>query len=186
MIHTLNVNRDGEREDVVLRPLDESDLPALWQQKNDPEVADLLGGFGTGMSHADVRDWLEFHRKRSNEVLWAIVGGSADGPLLGHVGLYEIDHRVRQAEFAVMLGERACWGKGIGKAVTAWAVDYGFSALNLNRVHLSVLADNTRAVGLYEGLGFEHEGVLRQAQFKGGRYRDVVLMSVLAADWARG
>lgn len=167
--------------DVTLRMLEPRDIDALLSQKNDPGVAALLGGFTTGYARRDLEGWLEYHRGKSNEVLWAIADDR--DACLGHVGLYEIDSRVRKAEFAIMLGERSAWGQGIGKAVSAWVVDFGFLQLNLNRVELDVLATNPRAKALYDGLGFELEGTRRAAQYKDGEYIDVYSMALLRRDW---
>jgi len=167
--------------EVGLRMLEPRDLDALMLQKNDPEVAGLLGGFTTGYARADLEAWLEYHRNVANEVLWAIV--DPQDACLGHVGLYEIDHRVRKAEFAIMLGDRSAWGRGIGKSVSAWVVDHGFLQLNLNRIELDVLASNPRAKALYAKLGFELEGTRRAAQYKDGEFIDVHLMSLLRAQW---
>lgn len=167
--------------EVNLRMLEPRDLDALLEQKNDPDVGGLLGGFSTGYARKDLEGWLEFHRTKRNEVLWAIADGQ--DRCLGHVGLYEVDHRVRKAEFAIMLGDRTAWGKGIGKRVSAWVVEYGFLQLNLNRIELDVLATNPRAKSLYEGLGFEHEGTKRSAQYKDGAYIDVHMMAFLRDAW---
>lgn len=169
-------------EDVVLRRPEPKDLEALYQQKNDPDVARLLGGFSTGYSRADIADWIEHHRKLSDEVLWLIVGAEEDR-CLGHVGLYQIDYRIGRAEFAIMLGDKSAWGHGIGKKVSHFALSYGFEMLNLNRIELNFLETNTRARKLYESLGFRQEGVLRQAQFKDGRHINVVLMSILQSEF---
>ena len=163
---------------VVLRQPEPSDLDALYCHKNDPEVANLLVGFRNGLSHAGMRRWLESHEERSDEVLWVIAEAETDR-CLGHVGLYRIAHRTRSAEFGIMLGDKNSWGKGIGRGVTRFAVGYGFTMLNLNRVELTVLATNQRALGLYKSLGFAVEGTMRQAQFKEGQYIDVIMMSLL-------
>ena len=60
---------------------------------------------------------------------------------------------------------------------------HGFRTLNLNRVYLRVHADNKRAIRTYEKVGFVHEGKLRQAVYKNGKYKDVLLMSVLHDEW---
>ena len=168
--------------DYILRRPELTDLEAFYVQKNDPEIATLLGGFTLGYAMADLRDWLEYHRKRNDEVIWAIVEKARE-KCVGHVGLYQIDHRIRDAEFAIMLGDRTVWGRGLGKACTRLTIDYGFRELNLNRIHLSVLATNERAIHLYHSLGFQDEGRLRQAQFKKGQYIDVVLMSMLRSEY---
>lgn len=170
-------------DDLVLRRPEPQDAEALYRQKNDPEVANLLGGFSLGQSRADIVDWIERHRRMPNEALW-VIAQAKDDQCLGHVGLYQIDHRVRSAEFAIMVGESSAQGKGIGKKVTRFVVRYGFEMLNLNRIQLSFLATNARARALYESLGFQHEGVQRQAQYKQGAYVDVVLMSLLRDEWA--
>jgi RimJ/RimL family protein N-acetyltransferase len=169
-------------DEVLLRALEPRDLDALYQQKNDPEVAALLGGFSSGYCRADLAEWLERHRKRQDEILWAIADARSDR-CLGHAGFYRIDHRVRAAEYAIMLGAKDCWGRGLGTAVSRCLVAYGFEALNLNRIALSVLAHNDRARRLYAGLGFREEGVLRQAQFKGGQYCDLVPMAMLREEY---
>jgi [ribosomal protein S5]-alanine N-acetyltransferase len=170
---------------VVLRKPEPRDAEVLYEQKNDPEVANLLGGFSLGYSRADIADWIENHRRRSDEIVWAIAI-AADDRCIGHVGLYNIDHRVQSAEFAIMIGDREQTGRGLGKLITKHVLQYGFAMLNLNRIHLSFLASNARAQRLYELLGFRQEGVLRQAQFKAGNYVDVVLMALLRAEYADG
>lgn len=168
--------------DVMLRRPEPKDLDALYVQKNDPELGALLGGFHRGYSRADLQAWLEAHRTARDEVLWAIADPRSDA-CLGHVGLYKIDHRVGTAEFAILLGARPWWGKGVGKACTAFAVSYAFAQLNLRRVYLEVLATNDRAAALYRKLGFKDEGRLRQHQFKNGSYVDVLLMGLMRDEW---
>ena len=183
MIHKLNWEHASTGQvAVVLRKPEPKDLEALYAQKNDPEVARALGGFSRGYSHRDIEAWIEHHRNHESEALWAIIAEDVDGPCIGHVGLYEIDHRIRSAEFAVMIGDKSYWRRGVGRQVTDFAVRYGFEMLNLNRVHLSVLAGNEPALALYGSLGFQHEGVQRQAQYKDGQFLDVVLMSILRSE----
>lgn len=168
--------------DIILRRPEASDLPALYAFKNDPEVASLLGGFSTGYAMADLEEWLQSHRRARDEVLWSIVHAE-DGACLGHVGLYRIDHRVRSAEYAIMIGDRSAWGRGIGRACTQFAIAYGFEQLNLNRIELSVLATNQRALALYASVGFVEEGRKRQAQYKDGAYCDVIMMALLRDEY---
>ena len=167
---------------ILLRKPEPKDIESLYQQKNDPELAGFLGGFSAGYSHADIAEWIERHRSREDEVLWIIADPDEDR-CLGHVGLYKIDHRVRSAEYAILLGDKSWHGRGIGKAVTRFVVDYGFSMLNLNRIALSVLASNQRARRLYAASGFQEEGALRQAQYKDDAYQDMVLMALLREEY---
>jgi len=173
--------RNGAR--VTFRKPEPVDLAALYEQKNDPEVKNLLGGFSRPQSHADLAEWLERHRVSNDEVLWSIVSEDS-GKCLGHMGLYKIDAITRSAEFGIMIGDLAAWGRGIGREATAFALNHAFLRENLNRVSLTVLATNERAIRLYRGMGFVEEGRLRQAQFKEGEYVDVVAMGLLKSEYA--
>lgn len=167
---------------VRLRKPETRDLEPLYQQKNDPEVAQCLGGFSHGYSRSDLADWLEYHRQQKNEVLWIIADIETD-ECLGHVGLYKLDYRIGSAEFAILLGAKDRWGQGLGREVTRFVLDYGFRMLNLNRIELNVLEHNERARRLYRSLKFREEGLLRQAQYKGGQYLNLVLMGLLREEY---
>jgi putative acetyltransferase len=67
-------------------------------------------------------------------------------------------------------------GRGVGRTLTEVVIDLADNWLNVRRIGLVVFADNPRAIRLYEGLGFEHEGVMREFGFKRGAYVDAVMM----------
>ena len=70
-------------------------------------------------------------------------------------------------------------GQGVGRALTEAVIDLADNWLNLRRLGLIVFADNPRAIGLYESLGFQHEGVMREFGFKRGEFLDAVVMGRL-------
>jgi RimJ/RimL family protein N-acetyltransferase len=49
---------------------------------------------------------------------------------------------------------------------------------------LDVYDSNARAIRSYEKAGFTHEGTLRHAAYRDGRFIDVRRMSILRAEWA--
>lgn len=168
--------------DYLLRRPEPVDAESLYLQKNDAEITSLLGGFHTGYSMADVKEWIENLRHAKDKIIWAVVEEKTN-KCVGQVGLYQIDYRVRSAEFGIMLGDKSVWGKGLGRACTKRVIDYGFLELNLNRVFLYVLDSNLRAVKLYHSMGFQDEGLLRMAQFREGRYVNRLLMSLLRDEY---
>jgi [ribosomal protein S5]-alanine N-acetyltransferase len=166
---------------VLLRKFEPEDAPSLYRYRNDPDVARGLGGFSSGYSLQAMKDWIERRGQSSEDLVWAIADKESN-TCLGHAGLYHIDHRVRTCEFGILIGDSSRWGKGIGREVTCALLTYGFDELNMNRVELSVLASNARAIRLYQSLGFVEEGVKRAAQYRAGEYLDVVLMSILRSE----
>lgn len=68
--------------------------------------------------------------------------------------------------------------KGLGRKLAERAISDA-RAKGIERIELEVFASNTRAIRLYERLGFAHEGVKRNARNLDGAYDDLVLMALL-------
>jgi len=71
------------------------------------------------------------------------------------------------------------WGQGLGSEALKLILRYGFDERGLNRIYAHINADNAASLRLHEKCGYQREGVLRQAIFKNGRFKDVVVMSIL-------
>lgn len=90
-------------------------------------------------------------------------------------------------------GHRAEWGiyiasptaKGTGAAAGAafLSLDCAFRDIGVGRVTCEALAGNTRALALYERVGFRREGHLRGHVARGSEVLDVVCLGGLASDW---
>ncbi|MGA2203085.1 MAG: GNAT family protein [Terriglobales bacterium] len=169
-------------DEIVLRTLEPNDADALYRFKNDWESTRSLGGFSYGMSSEDIRRWIAAHTNRAEEIFWSIAV-KATNICIGHVALYNVDSRVRKAEFGILIGDRGWWNKGLGSRITAAVLAWGFEQANLHRIHLDVLATNQRAIAVYEKLGFCREGLLRDYEFRDGVFLDVIVMSLLCEEW---
>ena len=71
------------------------------------------------------------------------------------------------------------WGQGLGSEALKLILRYGFDERGLNRIDAHINADNAASLRLHEKCGYKRKGVLRQAIFKNGRFKDVVVMSIL-------
>jgi ribosomal-protein-serine acetyltransferase len=102
--------------------------------------------------------------------------------LAGVIGYHSVDWSSRSTGIGYWLAASE-QGKGtMTEAVTA-LVDHAFSVWRLNRVEIRAATENRRSNAIPERLGFQREGTLRQAERVGGRYLDLVVYSMLAADW---
>ena len=171
-----------ELGEYMLRKPEPHDVDALYRWKNDETVANMLVGFTTGYTRADLAKWVDFHRSAADEAFFMIARKS-DDVAIGHVALYQLNHRLGIGDFAILIGDRSTWGKGLGRAATRWMCEYGFTQLNLRRITLGVLVTNDRAHKLYKSLGFVEEGRLREAQLKNGKYVDVILMAAFREEF---
>lgn len=77
------------------------------------------------------------------------------------------------------------WGKGYATDAVRCLLDYGFGPLDLHRVTAAIGPQNAASHAVIKRLGFTREGVLRGHVFTNGAWRDSVLYSVLADEWAK-
>ena len=168
---------------IFLRPLEMSDEPLLRRWLNDPENWKTLNRFLPVSEHRE-REFLEGLYKSCDDVALGVV--LRDGErLIGVTGLHRVNAANRSAVFGIIIGERDYQSRAYGTETTQLMLGYGFRELNLNRIGLSVYADNERAIRAYRRVGFVQEGCLRQAFFRNGRYHDELCFSILRDEWAR-
>jgi ribosomal protein S18 acetylase RimI-like enzyme len=69
-------------------------------------------------------------------------------------------------------------GKGIGRKLMGQTIDAAF-AFGLTRIELTVREENVNAIALYKSLGFEIEGLHRNAVCIEGQYENLYSMALL-------
>jgi RimJ/RimL family protein N-acetyltransferase len=169
---------------VRLRGFEKSDADAMLRWASDEDVVRWHGPPDWPASRAQQERYVErVTAADSADKAFAIE--TLDGALVGDCGLRNIDWKSRKAEFFITIGEKQFWDKGFGGDTLKLIVRLAFDKMNLNRVWLTVLVDNPRAVRCYEKCGFIREGLLRQESFADGKYRDVLMMALLREDYER-
>lgn len=102
------------------------------------------------------------------------------GTVIGHMGLEQFTRVRRSHAGSFGMGVLPQWqGKGVGSKLLATALDIADNWMNLQRVELSVYADNEAAIGLYRKFGFEPEGLFRDYAVREGRLVDTLSMARL-------
>ena len=91
---------------------------------------------------------------------------TATGECIGLLGFKNVDWSVPKAELVYLLSAEA-EGRGLMLEATRVGLTWGFERLDLERVYCNARLANHRSGMLAERLGFQREGVLRQA-FRGG------------------
>lgn len=102
-----------------------------------------------------------------------------DGQVVGWCDISRADHPAESHSGQMGMGLLPNFrGRGLGKALLASALAAARHA-SFHRVALDVYSTNTIAIRLYETMGFEREGLLRDAHQTADGYRDIVLMALL-------
>jgi len=167
----------GER--VHLRALMEQDLNETYLQwLNDEEVCRFNSHAVFPNTEQKMKSYFADLQNGQKEVVLAIID-SKEGKHIGNVSLQNINWVSRNAEFAILLGDKEYWGKGIGEEAAMLIVKYGFERLNLHRIYCGTLQGNEGMKKLAKKLHMTEEGNRRQAIFKNGKYLDIIEYGVL-------
>lgn len=157
---------------VTLRPLERGDLHFVHVLNNNRSVMSYW--FEEPYeSFVELEELYRKHIHDQSERRFIVQDGEQER--VGLVELVEIDHLHRRAEFLIMISPEQ-QGQGYAQAATQLAINYAFRVLNLYKLYLLVDVDNLRAIRIYEGAGFQREGVLIDEFFSDGRYHSVVRM----------
>lgn len=167
----------GQR--IHLRALEEKDLTDNYLQwLNDEEVCRFNSHAVYPNSELRMRTYFNSLQSQDRTIVLAIIHTDT-GKHIGNVSLQNINWISRNAEFAILLGDRQFWGGGYGEEAAQLIVAYGFQRLNLHRIYCGTLEGNQGMIKLAGKLHMTEEGRRRQASFKSGRYVDIIEYGVL-------
>ena len=160
---------------VVLRPIDERDLPVLERAARDPEVARRFG-----LTERSPREYLDGYVaaiQAGSGAAFAI--SSTSGDSFGQV-LIELREAGR-ADVGYWLLPHA---RGCGHATAALRLlsRWALRQPGVERLQLWTVSDNVESQRVAERSGFQREGVLRSYGEVEGRRVDAVFYSLLPSD----
>jgi RimJ/RimL family protein N-acetyltransferase len=93
-----------------------------------------------------------------------------------------IEGKFRRAELGYWIG-RPYWGNGYCTEAGQAILEYGFQALNLNRIHAYHFKRNPASGRVMQKFGMKHEGTSPQHIMKWGVFEDVELYGILRSGW---
>jgi ribosomal-protein-serine acetyltransferase len=110
------------------------------------------------------------------------LGLFSDGGLAGIVGTHAIDWANRATTLGYWVG-RETEGRGLTTAACSALLRVLFERLELNRVGIHCATGNPRSQGVAKRLGFQEEGVRREAEWLYDHYVDHAVFSMLRKEW---
>lgn len=126
-------------------------VPEYLEMVNDIEnVARFIGDRREPLSEKDEIDYIK--DKMDND---ATMFSMLEKDTREFIGNIEFFNRTFDAAECGIVITTKMQNKGYGKEALMRSVEYGFNELGLNRIFLSVYADNPRAVHVYEKCGFK-------------------------------
>jgi len=156
---------------MLLRLASPNDIPAIIALERTPGARDFVGQWSedrhrTTLAGGDARYFVS-ETERGEVQAYAILRG-----------VHEDSRAIELKRIVVAVPER-----GLGRLMLKELMRIAFHELGAHRLFLDVFDDNTRARHLYESLGFQYEGVLRDAARREDSWRNLRLMSILESEY---
>lgn len=168
---------------IHLRPILEKDLNENYLQwLNDEEVCEFNSHAIFPNTEQKMRSYFENLKNQDRNIVLAIIDTQTEKHI-GNISLQNINWVSRNAEFAILLGDKDYLGKGYGEEAAVLIVEYGFKRLNLHRIYCGTIAGNKGMMKLAVKLKMKEEGLRREAIYKNGQYRDIYEYGVLRKEY---
>jgi putative acetyltransferase len=163
----------GSIPEVTIRPVQVADAAAINEVRRQPSVLEFTFAL-PGESLEATQGFLAGFSADDHGLV-----AEVDGRVVGMAGLHrKPGKRSHSAEIGMMVRDQF-QGRGLGRRLLERLLDIADNQLGLTRVELEVMADNVRAIKLYEASGFEHEGRKRKAIKRRQSHVDLLVMSRL-------
>ena len=159
----------------ALTPEDVTERYVGWL--NDPVVNALSSRLGQQSDAEACRHYLS--TRAPEEVVLGMF--LADIGHVGNVKYGPIDRLNKRADISIMIGERAVWGKGVGREAVYLVTRNLFQCEELNRVDAG--SGNAAFVRMVQSIGWKLEGVQRERVSIAGKLVDWVMLSQLRSEF---
>ena len=157
--------------DIVIRHAEANDDDAIRQIHAQPEVYHNT----LQVPHPSEHMWRE--RLTDTPGVKQLVA-CIDEQVVGHLSIAVVQRprRSHVADFGVSVDSR--WhNRGVASALMREMIDLCDNWLRVERIELTVFADNAPAIAVYKKYGFEIEGTGRRYALRNGEYVDAYYMA---------
>ncbi|MBB5122309.1 acetyltransferase [Streptomyces eurocidicus] len=168
---------------VRLRGIEPEDWPAFMRFAEDEErLGDLLH---PPRSAEGFRTWAKERAvaKPDGDCFQLAVEAVGTGEIVGAVGSHHADPRAGWFEYGVTMGADHR-RKGYAAEAVVMLLRFMFAERRYHRCGARIFAHNEASLALQLRLGFVEEGRLRDHVFFAGQYHDLVMMGMLADEFA--
>ncbi len=172
---------------VYLCALERADLPYLMEWRN-------RAGFRKHFReyreiNSDMQNsWYEKKVLGDAGTIMFAVRSTENDELLGCCGLCYINWVHRNSDLSLYIGKDNAYIDELGYARESCKLlfDYGFLELGLEKIWSELYEFDEKKITLYQELGMQIDGTLRNQYYYDGRWWDSKLLSILSGEWKKG
>jgi len=106
-----------------------------------------------------------------------------NGRTVGETALLRINRNRFCAEMSMIIPTPEDRRKGYGTEAAHLMLGRAFHHHNMNRIAITVVEENIKAIKYWESIGFIKEGIQEQGYYFNGEYRNFVMMRILKHEY---
>lgn len=170
---------------MLLRPVQASDVPALFDYRSDAATNQYQGWIPNSIEETQ-----DFVQNRVSPIInqpdtWfqLVILEQSSNRLIGDVGIHFIDEESQQVEIGCTL-RKDSHGKGYATEALKMTISYLFDELAKHRIVTSIDPQNVASIALVERLGFRKEAHFRESIYLNGQWVDDVVYALLEREWS--
>ncbi|MCK4575874.1 GNAT family N-acetyltransferase [candidate division WOR-3 bacterium] len=178
----INLNTHLYGSSICLRPVIIEDAAIIRKWHNDSELIKLARVGEKRTTLRQEKEDIEAARKSGNQAYHLILVKVDDTPI-GFLRFNFIDKSSGNIWLRMIIGNKKAQGKGYAREALQCYLKWMFDKLKIHRITLECYSTNSRAIQFYKKIGFQKEGVLREAVFINGKYYDIISFGMLKKDF---
>jgi RimJ/RimL family protein N-acetyltransferase len=165
-----------------LRAIEESDLPALLEWRNQPQLRRYFREYRE-LNATQQRAWFDSRVNNDPNTRMFAIEDASDGRLLGACGLCYVDWVNRNADFSIYLGADGLYiDERLAPDAARVMIRYAFDELGLHRLWAEIYSFDLPKTGFFQTLGFQLDGRHRHTHWAEGDWHDSLFFSLLSTD----
>jgi ribosomal-protein-serine acetyltransferase len=171
-------------DEIMLKQPDlkESESIFMLLEHSRQHLGPWIGWVDYTQSNGEMKQFIKTVNKKMKEQTDVVLFIWYRGQVAGSVALYDIKWHNQSGMLGYWVGE-GFEGHGIAQRAVKGMLMYAYYTLMLNRVELRAAVQNEKSIKLARRLGFQVEGIVRQAEWIRGNCRDQVQMSLMKSEF---
>lgn len=174
-----------ETERLIMKGFSPQDMTYIFGNYDKADIMKLLGHRNEDEYQKEEYKQLNGYSSYDRSFLLFLLVDELTNTIIGRCGLHNWNITHHRAEIGYNMVEEDYKQKGFMTEAVNAVIDYGFNALNLNRIEAIVGIGNIASLRILEKYNFIKEGHLRQHHFVSGAYEDSILMSKLNIEYQK-
>lgn len=168
-----------ETNSIQLRALEPDDLALLYTWENNSEWWEM-GNTLNPYSKYILREYIVNSEKSiyENKQLRLMITLKHSGVTVGMADLYEYEPHHNRAGVGILI-DKEYQKQNYATEALEMLIPYCFDFYQMNSLFAHVMPDNTASIHLFEKLGFQKGGVLKQWVRRKNQYSDVIVYQLL-------